>query len=126
MAYAFRADLHNPSRETRTALINQLDDLISKYDKEGRWLYDLIPRLKGHCNFLEISTLGGLGGYVKDRLRMVDDSRLEATTSLLRFVLSEEPCRVDRLLFRDLEILSILLEFGADVGKNYPSLLHTL
>jgi hypothetical protein len=71
MAYAFRADLHNPSRESQTALISQLDDLISKYDKEGHWLYDLIPRLKGHCNFLEISTPGGLGGHVKDRLRMV-------------------------------------------------------
>lgn len=126
MAYAIHADPHIPSRRTQTSLIDQLDDLVSKYDKGGQWLYDLIPCLKGRYKLLEVSTLLGLKGYVRDKLNMSTRAQLENTTnSLLYFVLSDA-CVVGGLMFRDFQMLSLLLEFVADQKSTSPALVDTL
>lgn len=118
MAYAFRADSHNESREVQTALSDQLSDLIAKYDTEGHWLYDLIPRQKGRCQLIELSTIWCLGGYVRDRLQMTHEWQRKAiATSLLQFALGEGLHDFEGKHFRSLEMLSILLDFGADPGN---------
>jgi environmental stress-induced protein Ves len=79
MAYAFQADSHTRSRGTQTDLIDQLNDLITKYDMERHWLYDLRPYLQGRCKLLGLSTLSYsyLGCYedVRDRLKMLDETQ---------------------------------------------------
>lgn len=98
MAYAFQADSHTRSRGTQTDLIDQLNDLITKYDMERHWLYDLRPYLQGRCKLLELSTLSYsyLGCYVRDRLKMLDETQRKViATSLLHFTLKEnERCLI--------------------------------
>jgi len=99
MAYAIHVDPHIPSQKAQTSLIDQLDDLMSKYDKGAQWLYDLIPFLKGRYKLLEVSTLLGLKGYVKDKLNMHTRAQLDnAASSLLNFVL-RNACDVGGLTF---------------------------
>jgi len=125
MACAVRADPHVPSRGMQTNLIDQLNDLICNYDKGGNWLYSLVPHLQGRCTLLEISTLLGLKGYLRDKFTNLHESQLKSTaTSLLRFVLSN--VTVSNFLFRDVEILSLLLESVSNGGSSYREISNTL
>ena len=126
MAYAIHADPHIPSQKAQTSLIDQLDDLMSKYDKGAQWLYDLMPFLKGRYKLLEVSTLLGLKGYVRDKLNMHTGAQLDnATSSLLNFVL-RNACDVGGLTFQDFQMLSLLLDFVADQKSTRPTVLDTL
>jgi hypothetical protein len=126
MAYAHRADSHIPSRGTQTALIDQLNDLICKYDIEGNWLYDLAPRLKGRFKLFEISTLLGLEGYLRDKLKVGNKSQLEATiASLLQYILSDT-FDISGLLSRIPKVLSLLLHMGACSISTFPSTSEVL
>lgn len=122
MAYAIRADPHIESRGTQTALIDQLNNLIGEYDMNGDWLCNLSPWRKGKCKLLELSTIWGLPGYVRDRLSMIEESQLKAAaTSLLQFSLSDESHALNRLPLPSLEMVSLLLRFGADAGSSCTS-----
>jgi hypothetical protein len=126
MAYAHRADSHIPSRGTQTALIDQLNDLICKYDIEGNWLYDLAPRLKGRFKLFEISTLLGLEGYLRDKLKVGNKSQLEAAiASLLQYILSDT-FDISGLLSRIPKVLSLLLHMGACSISTFPSTSEVL
>jgi hypothetical protein len=122
LAYATSAEPDIESREAQTALIDQLDDLISENQNDEDWLYEVRPRRKGRCKMLEISTVWGLRGYVRDRLRMIEAPQLTtAATSLLQFFLSDEFSGLERYPFPSLEMVSLLLDFGADAGNSSDS-----
>jgi len=125
MVCAVRADPHVPSREMQTTLMDQLNDLIWNWDRDGDWLYNFILDLKGRCSLLELSTLLGLKGYLRDKLKNPPEAQPKSTaTALLRFVLSD--VTISNFLFRDVEVLSLLLSFVSYGENNCPEILNIL
>ena len=77
--------------------------------------------MKGQCSFFELLALWNLGGYARHKVNMVDESasqRKDIATSLLRFKLGERLQKSESFSFRNLEMLSILLDYGADPGSS--------
>jgi hypothetical protein len=121
MAYAIVADSHTKSRDYQTSLIDELSNLTAGRTAR-EWLRDLRPYSRLPGGFLEVSALWGLPGYVRDTFEKKDEmERATISTSLLQLILSEDVFPSEKLPSPIPEMVSLLLDFGADVGKIWVS-----
>jgi len=124
MIYAQHADKHTNSHDIQSALLDRLDEMRTSISRmigmyENEWNLDLVPRPRHGSRvvtLLELATLYGLQAYVKDKLSQFEGAYLEkAATGLLYYLLPGK----NELPLPRLEMVSLLLDFGAD-PNNQP------
>ncbi|PMD32009.1 hypothetical protein L207DRAFT_471340 [Hyaloscypha variabilis F] len=119
MFYARQAAKHTRSHRIQTALVDRLDDIRRTINRmsgipEKDWTLDLISRPRYGYEFvtlLELCTLFGLRGYIKEKIcQREGESSEEVATALLHYLLpgktwSPLPCP---------DVVSLLLDLGAN------------
>jgi hypothetical protein len=124
MVYASYANADIRTRKAQTAILDRLDGLVTSVARPTlHWANDILPfeQLGPKLSFLDFTTLYNLNGYVHEKLSDLPNSACnEVASSLLYLLLASEDWLSEfRLPHPRTEMVSLLLQLGADPNRLY-------
>lgn len=125
MIYSYHADSHPQSHHIQSILLDKMNDTM-KMARNSWWTVDFLPGVDGFPDFLKLTTIHGLRGYVSAKLSEFGETfeavDRERATALLRCLLPPDDSHVkSKLPLPRIDMVSLLLDLGADPNGSSGS-----